>query len=500
MTTESSRLAFVTGATGYIGGRLVPRLLDAGWSVRCLARSPAKLADRTWSRDPRVTLIAGGLDAATGTPLTAPAPAPPDLLTEALRGCQVAYYLIHSMISAGAGYVEKDRQMAARFAAAAGAAGVRQIIYLGGLGETGEGLSRHLASRIEVARILADGPTPVTTLRAAMIIGSGSASFEILRYLVERLPVMITPRWVRTECQPIAIRNVLHYLVAAPDVPATSGRTLDIGGPDIFSYHDIMRIMAEELHVARRLVIPVPFLTPKLSSLWIHLITPLSRQIAGPLAEGLKNRVVAGDDEAHRLMPQSLLTVRESIQAALVHLERGEVETSWSAAGVIPGDPDWAGGQTFVDQRQIEVRATPHELFGTLSRLGGKNGWYSSHWLWRARGWLDLMVGGPGLRRGRRNPTQLAYGEALDFWRVTGVESDRRIALRAEMRLPGEALLEFLVEPVDGGCSRLTQIARFRPRGLFGLLYWWVVSPFHGIVFQGMLRGIARATEAAQRR
>lgn len=517
MPPEQTRAAFVTGATGYIGGRLVPRLLEAGWSVRCLARSPGKLSDRVWANDPRVTILAGDMDDASRTvaaggpggagsqkatldPASAtPLPTTPDPLVESLRGCRVAYYLVHAMISAGADYVERDKQMAARFSAAAGAAGVGQIIYLGGLGKTGADLSRHLASRIEVARVLADGPTPVTTLRAAMIIGSGSASFEILRYLVERLPVMITPRWVRTECQPISIRNVLHYLVAAPDVPATSGRTLDIGGPDVFSYHDIMRIMAEELHVARRLVIPVPFLTPKLSSLWIHLVTPLSSHIARPLAEGLKNRVVMENDEAHRLMPQPLLSVRESIRAALVHLEQGDVETSWSAAGVIPGDPDWAGGKTFVDRREMDVRATPHALFGAISRLGGQNGWYSSNWLWSIRGWLDLLVGGPGLRRGRRHPERLAYGEALDFWRVTGVEADRRLALHAEMRLPGEALLEFLVEPTGAGGSRLTQIARFRPRGFLGLLYWWLVWPFHGIVFQGMLRGIARAAEGTRR-
>jgi uncharacterized protein YbjT (DUF2867 family) len=478
--------AFVTGATGYIGGRLVPRLLEAGWNVRCLARHPEKLADRTWAADPNVTIVAGDLDS---------------LDDAALAGCRVAYYLVHSMISAGADYAATDRAMAARFARTAARAGVERIIYLGGLGEMGRDLSKHLASRTEVADTLAAGPVPVTTLRAAMIIGSGSASFEILRYLVERLPVMITPRWVRTECQPIAIRNVLHYLVTAPDVPETSGRVLDIGGPDILPYDEIMRIMAEELKLPRRWVIPVPFLTPKLSSLWIHLVTPISHRIAMPLAEGLRNRVVARDDEAHRLMPQTLLTIREAIRAALVRLEQHDVETTWSAAGPMPGDPDWSGGTTYVDNRTIEVNAPPDRVFEAVCRIGGEHGWYASNWLWRLRGFLDRLAGGPGNLRGRRDPARLGYGDALDFWRVTRVEAGRRLALRAEMRLPGEAALEFHIEPIGtdqpatGTRARLTQTARFRPRGLLGLIYWWLVTPFHRIVFQGTLRGIGRAAE-----
>jgi uncharacterized protein YbjT (DUF2867 family)/uncharacterized protein YndB with AHSA1/START domain len=404
------------------------------------------------------------------------------------------------MISAGADYAEKDRVMAANFAAAAGRAGIERIFYLGGLGETGPDLSKHLASRTEVAAVLAQGSVPVTTFRAAMIIGSGSASFEILRYLVERLPIMITPRWVRTECQPVAIRNVLHYLVMAPDVPETTGKTIDIGGPDIRSYDDIMRIMAEELKLPRRIVLPVPFLTPHLSSLWIHLVTPISHRIAQPLAEGLKNRVVARDDLAHRLMPQHLLTIREAIRAALERLERNDIETSWSAAGPIPGDPDWAGGKTFTDTRAIEVNAPPERVFEAVCRVGGKHGWYASNGLWRLRGFLDRLAGGPGNLRGRRDPARLGYGEALDFWRVTGVEPGRRLTLRAEMRLPGEAELEFTIEPIltsgASGRSRLVQTARFRPKGLMGLLYWWVVTPFHRIVFQGTLNGIGKAAES----
>ena len=294
----------VTGATGYVGGRLVPRLLEAGYRVRCVARSRPKLVARRWASDPRVEIVEADLADAHAT-------------TAALRGCQAAYYLVHSMVATGASYADADRRLAETFATATARAGVGRIIYLGGLGEQGQGLSEHLSSRREVERVLAAGPVPVTVLRAAMIIGAGSASFEILRYLVERLPIMITPRWVMTPSQPIAIGNVLAYLVACLAVPATVGRTLDIGGPDVVTYVELMRVMSEERGLRRRLVLPVPVLTPRLSSLWIHLVTPVSHRIARPLAEGLRNPVVCRDDEAARLMPQRLLGVRESIRAAL---------------------------------------------------------------------------------------------------------------------------------------------------------------------------------------
>jgi uncharacterized protein YbjT (DUF2867 family)/uncharacterized protein YndB with AHSA1/START domain len=420
----------------------------------------------------------------------------PESLRRALDGCAHAYYLIHSMIAAGREYAERDRAMAVHFARAAEEARVERIVYLGGLGELGEDLSAHLASRREVETLLASGPVPVTVLRAAMIIGSGSASFEILRYLVERLPVMVTPRWVSTEVQPIAVRNVVEYLVAILNAPETTGRTLDIGGPDVLSYRKLMEVMAEERGLRRRLVIPVPVLTPKLSSLWIHLVTPLSHRIARPLAEGLRNRVVCRDDEAHRLMPQRLLTVRAAIRAALDRVAHDSVETSWSMAGPIPGDPDWAGGTSFTDRREVEIPAPPEAVWRAVCRIGGGHGWYAADWLWRLRGFLDHLVGGPGLRRGRRNPEEVSYGEALDFWRVTGLERDRRLSLRAEMKLPGEALLEFTIEPRDEG-SRLVQTARFLPRGLLGLAYWYAVLPLHGIVFRGMIDGIRRASLAA---
>jgi uncharacterized protein YndB with AHSA1/START domain len=325
-----------------------------------------------------------------------------------------------------------------------------------------------------------------------MIIGSGSASFEILRYLVERLPVMVTPRWVSTESQPIAVRNVVQYLVDCLGVPETSGRTLDIGGPDVLSYRELMRIMAEERGLRRRYVVPVPVLTPRLSSLWIHLVTPISHRIARPLAEGLRNRVVCRNDDARRLMPQDLLTVREAIRSALDRVARDEIETSWSMAGPIPGDPDWAGGTVFTDRRALVIEAPPEAVWRAVVRIGGGHGWYAADGLWRLRGWMDRLVGGPGLRRGRRDPDEVGYGEALDFWRVTGLEKNRRLSLRAEMKLPGEALLEFSLAPEAAG-TRLTQAARFRPRGLAGLAYWYAVLPLHAVVFRGMLQGIRAA-------
>ena len=476
----------VTGATGYVGGRLVPRLLEAGYRVRCLARSAAKLAARPWGSDRRVEVVEADLDDVETTAVS-------------MRGCQAAYYLVHSMVATGASYAEADRRLAERFAWAAARAGVGRIIYLGGLGEQRAGLSAHLSSRREVEAVLAAGPVPVTVLRAAMIIGSGSASFEILRYLVERLPVMVTPRWVKTQSQPIAISNVLTYLVACLSMPVTVGRTLDIGGPDVVSYLELMQIMAEKRGLRRRLVIPVPVLTPRLSSLWIHLVTPLSHRIARPLAEGLRNPVVCRDDEATRLMPQRLLGVREAIEVALVQVAHHDVETGWFDAGPIPGDPDWAGGTVFVDRREIEVAASPDVVFATLSRIGGETGWYGLDWLWRLRGALDHLAGGPGLRRGRRHAERVAFGDALDFWRVTAVEPGRRLSLRAEMRLPGEALLEFVVEPVPGrpDRSRLVQTARFAPRGLAGMAYWYAVLPLHAFVFGRMLEGIRCAAATA---
>jgi uncharacterized protein YbjT (DUF2867 family) len=475
----------VSGASGYIGGRLVSRLLDEGYRVRCIGRSARKLRERPWGHREGVEVIEADVEDR-------------ERVTEAMRGCRAAYYLVHSMVLAGKSYREKDRRLASSFAEAARDAGVARMVYLGGLGETGEQLSEHLSSRREVEERLESTGVPVTTLRAAMIIGSGSASFEILRYLVERLPVMITPRWVAVECQPIAVRNVLTYLVECLKAPETTGRALDIGGPEVMTYRDLMQEMASCLGLRRRVILPVPVLTPRLSAGWIHLVTPLSHRIARPLAEGLRNRVVVRDDTAAQVMPQRLLTVREAFEAALGRYRSADVSTKWSDAGPIPGDPDWAGGTVFEDRRQTRVEAPTDAVYQAFSRLGGDHGYYAADRLWRLRGVMDRLVGGPGLRRGRRHPTEVSYGEAVDFWRVTGVEEGRYLRLRAEMKLPGVATLEFEVVPDSGSGahgSRVTQTARFKPKGLFGLLYWYAVAPLHGIVFEGMLRGIREAAE-----
>lgn len=479
---DRRRPVLLTGATGYVGGRLAPRLLDAGYRVRCLARSPEKLRDREWARSPNVELAQQDLMKDDGA-------------VEAMRGCGAAFYLVHSMLSAGGGYAERDRAMAEKFARNAEKAGLSRIIYLGGLGEIGEDLSEHLRSRRDTESALASGSVPVTVLRAAMIIGSGSASFEILRYLVERLPVMVTPRWVSTESQPISIRNVLSYLVDCLETPESIGEQLDIGGPDILTYRELMQMYASERGLMRRLIVPVPVLTPRLSSLWIHLVTPVNSKIARPLAEGLKNRVVCRDDRAARLMPQDLLSVRTAIREAIRRVDTNAVETSWSAAGPIPGDPDWAGGDAFVDAREIDIDASANAVFRAICRVGGGHGWYAADWLWRIRGVMDRLIGGPGLRRGRRDPENISYGEALDFWRVTELQRDKRVGLRAEMRLPGEAKLLFEIEPGEKLQSRLRQTALFQPKGLFGLAYWYAVLPLHGVVFKGMMNGIRRAAE-----
>ncbi|MBZ0114028.1 MAG: SDR family oxidoreductase [Thermoanaerobaculia bacterium] len=471
----------VTGATGYIGGRLVPLLLQRGFTVRCLARDAKKLGSRTWSEHENLEVVEG--DAGSE-----------EDLTRCLEGCDAAYYLLHSMIHAGAEYAERDRRMAETFAKVAERQSVRRIVYLGGLGETGDSLSEHLASRREVEAALASTSVEVTVLRAAMVIGSGSASFEMLRYLVERLPIMVTPRWVDTECQPISIRDALHYLVTSLETPATAGRTLDIGGQDIVTYRQLMDLTASELGLPKRLVLPVPVLTPRLSSLWIHLVTPLSHRIARPLTEGLRNRVVCRNDEAQRLMPNELLSTQAAIRRAIDRSLEGRVDTSWSDAGAIPGDPEWAGGTVFHDRRSAVVRASAASSFRAICKIGGGNGWYAADVLWRLRGMLDRLVGGPGLRRGRRDPESLRHGDALDFWRVVAVDPDHRLRLRAEMKLPGVAFLEFEVT-TEGQRTTINQCASFYPRGLAGLLYWYAVLPLHGMVFSGMLRGIVRSAE-----
>jgi uncharacterized protein YbjT (DUF2867 family) len=484
-----TQAVLVTGATGYVGGRLVPRLLSAGYRVRALGRSLGKLRSRPWGSHPRIELALGDVM---------------DLesLHQAAKGCWAAFYLVHSMTAAARDFAAADRRAAGNLAQAAAAAGLDRIIYLGGLGGADDpNLSEHLRSRFEVARILQSGPVPTTFLRAATILGSGGAAFEILRYLVDRLPVMLTPRWVHTPVQPIAIRNVLTYLMGCLEPDDARGQTFDIGGPEVVTYRQLMDIYAEEAHLPRRLVIPVPVLTPRLSSYWIHLITPVPASLAQPLAAGLANPVICLDNRIRDLIPQELLDCRQTIRLALQRIEQQRVETCWSDAGALTppewvacGDADYAGGTVLSLTYRIFLQAAPAEVWQPLMRIGGLTGWYYGDTLWAVRGWVDRLLGGSGLRRGRRHPRELRTGDALDFFRVLEIEPERRLLLVAEMKMPGEATLEFRLSPRPDGVTELTQIARFLPRGLLGILYWYSFDPFHKHIYPGLLRGLAAAT------
>jgi uncharacterized protein YbjT (DUF2867 family) len=471
----------VTGATGYVGGRLVPRLLDDGLTVRCLVRSPAKLDRVSWR--PRVEVVVGSV----GGPLEA-----------AMAGVDVAVYLVHG-IGEGGDWAAKEARDAEHFRAAAEAAAVGRIVYLGGMGRDDASLSEHLASRHAVGRALAAGAIPVTELRAAVIIGSGSASFEMLRYLVEVLPVMITPKWVATRSQPIAISDVLDYLAKAIEAPEPLAGVFEIGGPDVVSYAQMMEIYAKEAGLTRRRLIPVPVLTPRLSSHWVGLVTPVPASLARPLVDSLVNEVTVQGGRTLEVLGAPRRSLREAIALALGRTRAGEVPTAFTAAELRPfrpyeTDPAWAGGTELADERVVESSATPEELFAALSTLGGSKGWHAGEWLWRLRGLADLVWGGPGLRRGRRHPSDLVVGDYVDFWRVEALEAPRHLRLHAEMVLPGEAWLEWTVERTAEG-SRLTQRARFKPRGLWGRAYWLAVLPFHGFVFPGLARGVVADAE-----
>jgi uncharacterized protein YbjT (DUF2867 family) len=423
-------------------------------------------------------------------------------LIEACEDCDAAFYLIHSMGTGKNDFKKADRKAAKNMVSAAEKANLNQIIYLGGLGDESKQLSRHLESRAEVGRILQSGDVPVTILRAAIIIGSGSASFEILRYLVERLPVMTTPKWVHTKNQPIAIRNVLNYLVGCLENPDTRGKTFDIGGPEVLTYGQLMQKYAETAGLMKRIILPLPFLTPKLSSYWVHLVTPVPSSIAYPLIEGMQSPVVCEDDRIKDYVQQDLLPIEKSIKLALKKTESDSIVSRWSDAGSIPPaewsdeeDPDWAGGDLFEDRRTVEIDTEPETVWDVIVRIGGEKGWYFANWLWFLRGLLDRLLGGVGLRRGRRNPNELQVGDALDFWRVLELEKNQHLKLVAEMKLPGEATLEFRISKTPDDTVTVEQIARFRPMGLLGLIYWYGIYPLHDYVFRGMLLNIARQTE-----
>jgi len=490
MAPDHGPLCLVTGATGYIGGRLVPELLDAGFRVRCMSRSPERLRDYPWAA--RVETAAA--DAADR-----------QAVGRALTGIEIAYYLVHAL-GTGRRFEEADRTAARSFAAAAADAGVHRMVYLGGLAPAGEDLSPHLRSRGEVGQILLDAAVPAAVLRAAVILGAGSASFEMLRYLTERLPVMVTPRWVHSRIQPIAVQDVLRYLVGCARLPEGVNRSFDIGGPDVLSYVEMMARYARVAGLPPRVVVPVPLLTPRLSSLWVGLVTPVPGSLARPLVESLRHDVVCGEHDIAGHVPDppgGLIGFERAVELALTRVRQASVATRWSSASVprapsdpLPTDPGWAGGSLYSDERERVVRASPERLWQVIEGIGGERGWYSFPLAWSARGLIDRLVGGVGLARGRRDPDRLFVGESLDFWRVEEIEPGRLLRLRAEMRLPGLAWLELGVDR-DNGRTRYTQRALFHPRGLFGHLYWWSVWPFHRFVFGGMERNVTLAAERA---
>lgn len=473
-------LILLTGATGYVGGRLRSRLERGGRRLRLMTRRPAELERR----------VAPGTEVVRGDVQE------PDSLDAALAGIDTAYYLVHSMAS-GTDYRAADRRGAEAFGAAARRAGVRRLVYLGGLGAEGR-LSGHLASRHETGRILAASGVPTLELRASIVIGSGSTAFEMIRALVDRLPVMVTPRWVGTMTQPIAIEDVLAYLVEAADAALPESRVVEIGGPDRVSYGELMREYARQRGL-RRAMVPVPVLTPRLSSLWLGLVTPVYARVGRQLVEGLRNETVVRDPSALEVFRVRPRGVREAIARALVNEDREFAATRWSdALSSGPGPRSFGGasvGSRLVDSRTARVPVPPAAAFAPIRRIGGRQGWYYGNVLWRLRGLLDLPFGGAGTRRGRRDPERLLPGDTVDFWRVEEIERDRLLRLFAEMTLPGRAWLQFDVEP-DGSGSLIRQTAIFDPVGVAGRLYWYAIWPVHGMVFRGMIRGIARTAVA----
>lgn len=486
MSTETDHpLILVTGATGYIGGRLIPHLLDAGYRVRCLVRDPVRLQGRPWQA--QVEIVAGDV-------------LQPASLVPALQGCAAAYYLIHSL-AGGSDFHERDVKAAANFANAAYEAGVRRIIYLGGLAEASPELSEHLRSRQQSGDALRTSPVPVTEFRAGVIVGSGSLSFEMIRYLTERVPVMICPRWVYTRTQPIGIREVLDYLVAALDVPESTGKIIEIGGADVVTYGEMMLLYAQ-VRGLKRWMIQVPVLTPRLSSYWVNLVTPIPAAIARPLIEGLRNENVVHDDSAVRLFPHiQPAGYRVAVQRALARLDAGNLESVWSDAlstsqGDVPPVTLTVHEGMVLERRQRVVALSPEQLYTIFTGIGGKRGWFAFNWAWEIRGLMDKLIGGVGLRRGRRDPDALRVGDALDFWRVEAVEPNRLLRLRAEMKVPGKAWLQFQATPREDGQTLLSQTAFFAPKGLFGWLYWYALYPFHGFIFSGLIDQIVQRAAA----
>ena len=479
-----SQTILVTGATGYIGGRLVPRLIDQGHNVKVLVRSEARALSRPWAR--RVEIIVG--DARD-----------PRSLAEALQGVDTAYYLIHSMTS-GDDFHALDMEAARAFGKTAGDAGVGHIIYVGGLGDPSANLSHHLRSRQECGELLRSGGVPVTEFRAAVIVGSGSISFEMIRYLVERLPVMVCPKWIYSRVQPMAIDDLLDYLVATLSNPDSKGLTIEVGGRDVTTYGGMMLGYAKARGL-RRMLMPVPVLTPRLSSYWVHWVTPIPAPITVALVEGLRNDIVVSNDLARKLFPDILpLDYASAIARVTAELDSGRIDTSWSdARGAVgdEGEPVTLESRhgLIIERRRLRVSSTSADLYRVFTGIGARRGWYFANWTWRIRGMVDRLLGGAGLRRGRRHPDDLRVGDALDFWRVEALEPDRLLRLKAEMKLPGNAWLQFEAREDGAGASWLEQTAAFDPRGLGGLAYWYGLYPIHSWIFRGLIRSVAKRAE-----
>jgi uncharacterized protein YbjT (DUF2867 family) len=483
-----ARKVLVTGASGYIGGRLAPRLVEAGYDVRVLVRDPGRLAEVPWAPD--VEVVTGDLNRA-------------ETLGAAFDGVDVLYYLVHSMGAKGE-FEEKERGAATNVARAAKAAGIRRIVYLGGLHPEGE-LSPHLRSRAEVGRILLESGVPTAALQAGVVIGSGSTSFEMIRHLTDVLPYMPAPKWVRNFIQPIAVRDVLYYLIAAAELADDVNRTFDIGGPDVLRYGQMMNGYALEAGLHQRPIASLPVLTPWLASQWVNLVTPIPRDLAVPIIASLQYDCVAHEHDIMGFIPDpegGLTPYRTAVRLALDKMRAGQIETSWQDSAVrgapsdlLPSDPEWTGHTVFTDLKERHTAAPATEVWKVIEGIGGENGWYSFPLAWAVRGWMDKLVGGVGLRRGRRNAKRLVAGDALDFWRVEEIRRGSFLRLRAEMKVPGPAWLELSVSPDEDG-SFYRQRAVFFPKGLAGRLYWYSILPFHGAIFTGMAN---RITETALR-
>ncbi len=496
----------VAGATGYVGGRLVPRLLQKGYRVRVFSRSTEKVLSRPWGNHDNLEIAQGDvLDPAS--------------LRRAVQGCGAVYYLVHCMEEGHRDFSVADRHAACNMVRALKGGSAQRLIYLSGLLPDDPHLSAHLRSRGEVAEILSLADTPLTTLRAAQLIGAGSASFEMIRWLVDRLPIMLTTRWTHVRTQPISITNTLGYLVGVLEHPETAGETYDIGGPDILSYEDIFHLYAEAAGLRRRLLIPLPWLSLKLSAHWISLVTPIPGALARPLIEGMRNEVVCKENRIRQIIPQELISIRTAMERALGHLLNQSVKSSWFDAGMtappewlVHGDAGYAKTAAYNDAYSILLEADPDEVWQPIIRIGGTTGWYGKNLLWRLRGLMDKMVGGPGAHRGRRNGEELYVGDGLDFWRVLNIQPQKRLLLFTEMRLPGEGLLDLRVIPHEpegsAGTSEKTApedlgqnpgaprtelvlSLYFKPHGLPGRAYWYAVYPLHRLVFMDMLKVIA---------